>query len=238
MARTSQQNTRGNYLIVGVIALVAIAVVVALAVFNRPPSPPGDAGDTITLDESIPRGLTDDGFPYLGNPDAPVTMLIYEDLGCPNCRNLHRDVEPSVIENYIIPGNVRLVIFNIAFVSSQSLPGAEGAACASDQGKFWEYRQLLFENLGIRPFDRQNLVEFAESAGLDRRLFANCFDQELYAQEILDRSQTAFNFGITGTPTIDVNGERHVGMIPYDGSTPIQPSMKEILDKVLQKVEE
>jgi len=186
-------------------------------------------------DPSISRGLTEDGLPYLGNVDAPVTLRIYEDLGCHNCQDFFQNTEPSILENFVATGLVRIEIYTLAFVNSQSLPGAEAATCAQDQDKFWEYRDILFTNQGVNAFTRTNLVTWAEELELNRAEFASCYDQAVHQQEILRKSQLAFEVGVTGTPTTEVNGERHVGVLPYE--TQDQPGMRQILETALQEVE-
>jgi protein-disulfide isomerase len=230
VTKRMQKNPVSSYLVLGVIAVVAIVVVVVLVVVSSTPD------DTAALSEygpdpSIPRGLTTDGLPYLGNVDALVTMRIYEDLGCHNCRDFFRDTEPSVIENFIATGKVKVEIYTLAFVNSQSLPGAEAAACALDQDKFWEFREVLFTNQGVVAFNRTNLLTWAEDLGLDRTEFASCFDREVHTQEIMDKSQRALDVGVNGTPTTEVNGERHVGVIAFEQEG--APGMKQILDEAL-----
>jgi len=232
--KRAQKNTSNNFLILGIVAVVAVAVVIGLALSSR--SPTEAVQVNVGPDPSISRGLTEDGLPYLGNVDAPVTMRIYEDLGCHNCRDFFLDTEPSILENFVATGLVKIEIYTLAFVNSQSLPGAEAATCALDQDKFWEYRDVLFTNQGVVAFTRTNLVTWAKELGLNRAEFSNCFDQAVHQQEIIQQSQLAFEVGVTGTPTSEVNGVRHVGVLPYESQDEI--GMRQILETALQEVEE
>lgn len=232
MARNRKSRTN-VWLITGITTFIALVVVGLLILGNR--TPQADA-EHLELISDLPRGISLAGNPFLGAEDAPVVMLLYEDLGCPNCRNFYRDVEPEIITEFVESGQVRIEIYPLAFVNASSLPAAEGAACALEQDAFWEYREVVFANQGVRSFNRQNLVDMAEEIGLDRTLFADCFDQARYAQEIVERSQTAFEFGITGTPTSEVNGERHVGMIPFEYEDASADGMKQILENALAEV--
>jgi protein-disulfide isomerase len=126
-------------------------------------------------------------------------MLVYEDLGCPNCQNFYATVEPQVMSDFVAQGRVKIVIYTLAFVNAQSLPAAEAVACALDQGFFWQYRDAVFNNQGIRQFNRDNLIAFATELDMDVDAFSECFDLGTHTQEILQRSQTAYDFGITGT---------------------------------------
>ncbi len=233
MRNKKQKNSSNTYLVLGLIAVVAVVVVVVLVMSSTANTDP-TSGSEYGPDPSIPRGLTEDGLPYIGNADAPITMRIYEDLGCHNCRDFFRDTETSIIENFITTGKVKLEIYTLAFVNSQSLPGAEAVACALDQDKFWEFREILFTNQGVVPFNRTNMLTWAEELGLERDTFASCYDREVHKQVIIDQSQLALDVGVTGTPTSEINGERHVGVFAYDGA----PGMKQILEAELTRLGE
>lgn len=235
MASRRRDSSISRYIVLGIITFVALAVVLVLVLSNRAPV---EQVENPGPDLSIPRGITEDGLPFLGDQDAPVTMLIYEDLGCPNCQRFFEDVEPEVLENFVVTGDVRLVVYTISFVNQLSLPGAEAATCALDQDKFWEFRDLLFTNQNASSFERANFVAWAEQLGMDRGQFANCFDTAFHAQDIISRSQTAFEFGITATPTIEISGERNVGVPPYDSDDPALPGIKQILEEALSEVSE
>jgi protein-disulfide isomerase len=228
VSKKDVKNPASSYLVLGLIVLVAVVVVVVLVVSSTP-RVETSAGAEYGPDPSIPRGVTEDGLPYLGNAEAPVTMRIYEDLGCHNCRDFFRDTEPAVLENYIATGQVKLEIYTLAFVNLQSLPAAEAVACAMDQDKYWEYREVLFLNQGVVAFSRSNLVQWASDLGLDTQAFGSCFDQQTYRQTIMDTSQRALDVGVTGTPTTEIAGERHVGVFAFDGA----PGIKQFLDAAL-----
>jgi protein-disulfide isomerase len=230
VSKRKANNPLNSYLVLGLIAVVAIAVVVILVVSSTPRA---DATSSeFGPDPAIPRGVTADGLPYLGDANAPITMRVYEDLGCHNCRDFFRDTEPSVLENYVATGQVKLEVFTLAFVNLQSLPAAEAVYCAQDQNKYWEFREVLFENQGVVAFSRTNLVEWAGDLSLDTAAFSSCFDQELYRERIITISQQAMDVGVTGTPTTVINGERHVGVFAFDGSEG-SPGIKQFLDAAL-----
>jgi protein-disulfide isomerase len=222
---------RNRSIILGVSAL-AVIVVIALIVVNRPTT-----DVTVFGFDDLGKSVSASGHPVLGNPDAPVTMRVYEDLGCPNCKTFWADTEPDIIESYVKAGTVKIEIFTLAFVNASSLPGAEGVLCAADQGYFWEYREVLFQNQGVRAFDRSNLLDWAEDIGMDRSTFGNCFDLGKYQADVVEQSQQAFEFGITGTPTSEINGVRHVGVFPFI-STDVVEGMDSILTGALDSLAE
>jgi protein-disulfide isomerase len=210
--RTTDQTSR--LLVIGITTIVALVIVAVIVISNRPSQTDPDLLDLI---ESLPRGVDEtSGLPYLGEADAPVTMLIYEDLGCPNCRTYTLNVEPLVLRDFVVDGQVRIMIYTLAFVNQSSLPAAEGAICALDQGLFWEYRDVVFNNQGVRAFNREALVDFAGEVGLDQDTFSRCYDFGTQTDAILERTNQALDFGITGTPTTEISGERYVGVLPYE----------------------
>lgn len=230
--KSKQRSRRIPYLLYGGVGLIAILVVYALIQVGRP-KPPSDNPAVSGLDPSIPRGVTPEGLHYLGNSDAAVTIREYEDFGCHNCRAFAGNVEPKLIDEYITSGKVRLVSFPVAFVNSQSLPGAEAAACAAEQDKFWEYRYLLFANQGISDFNRTSLIAFAGVAGLDMDSFASCLDQDRYLSSVTNQTRLAQGFGINGTPTFEIGGSRYEGLLPFDSSDPETPGMVQIIERTL-----
>lgn len=221
-------------LLIGAVALGAVVVALVLTQIGRPPAPPRP-GENFGPEASLPRGITAEGLHYLGSADAPLTITLFEDMGCPSCRALWAETEPQLVEEYIQTGRVRLVIYTVAIVNAQSLPAAEALACAADQGSYWEYREVLFANQGVVGFNRPNLVQLAEQIGLDTGEFAACYDQARHQNEILNRSEAAFRFGIQATPTIEIAGTRYQGVIPFDRDDPDQPGMQQILDRALDQ---
>lgn len=231
---TRKKDTTSRFLVIGITSIVAIAVVAILVVNNRPRQ---TDSEHMNLLADLPRGvMPDSGLPYLGDPEAPVTMLLYEDLGCPNCLTFYTTVEPDILENFIVDGEVKLVVYTLAFVNAQSLPAAEGVACALEQDAFWEYRDVVFNNQGVRPFNRENLIVFAEEIGLDTQAFSECYDFGIHTQTIIEKSQTAYEFGITGTPTVEIAGVRYQGVTPYEREDP--PGIRLILEAALLQASE
>ena len=88
----------------------------------------------------------DDDF-VLGDPAAPVTMIIFGDYQCPFCGQAHNTAEKQVREKYVKTGKVKMVYrdYPLSFHPAAT-PAAEAAQCAGAQGKYWEYHDALFEN--------------------------------------------------------------------------------------------
>lgn len=112
-------------------------------------------------DPSIESGFTSEGFPYLGNTDAPVTLVEYSDYLCPFCGRHFAQTYPTLVDQYIRTGKVKLVFrdFPIAALHPNAPAGHLAAQCVAEQGieKFWRMHDLLFRSrnpglgLAIQP---------------------------------------------------------------------------------------
>ena len=225
----NQRDRRQTILVMVGIAAIALLATWALIGGNWPGglAGPVNAGP----DPSVPRGITDGGYHYLGNPDAPIKMVLYEDYACPNCRSFFEATEEALIENYVATGDVWLELHPIAIISANSLPAAQAVFCAAEQDAFWEYRELIFLNQGTLAFRRDNFGLIAERLKLDRDAFIDCYDRGAYEAPILQESVAAQNFGVEGTPTFIIAGER----FPKPGETTL-PDVFEILNQKLSEV--
>ncbi len=153
-----------------------------------------------------------DDDPARGPDDAAVTIIEFSDFQCPYCGRFFQQTLPQLMAQY---GNrVRFVYRD--FPLDQIHPNARNAAmaaeCADDQGKFWEYHDVLFSNqqaLGV-----PDLKRYAEELGLDAEAFAECLDSQKYNGEVDADLRDGLRAGVTGTPTFFINGKRVVGAQP------------------------
>ena len=91
--------------------------------------------------------------------------------------------------------------------------GAEAAECADDQGKFWEYQDLIWAN---RAVDLNSLKGYATQLGLDTATFNDCLDSGKQASEVQKDYQDGQSYGVTGTPTFFINGQLLKGAKPFE----------------------
>jgi protein-disulfide isomerase len=152
----------------------------------------------------------DRGF-AVGPKDAPVTIVEFSDFQCPFCKSATATVK-QILDKY--PGKVRLVFRDYPLVSIHPLaPKAhEAARCAAEQGKFWEYHDLLFERSPrLAP---QELKQYAQDLKLDAAAFGQCLDTGKYVAEVDRDTQEGMSLGLTGTPSFFINGRQLVGAQP------------------------
>ena len=194
--------------IIGVIVIGALLLSLALIYPNVMP-----AGEITTV-ESYPRPMAD--ATAMGDPNAPVTIDVFEDFQCPACVYYTEEVERRITETYVTTGQVYYVFHHYPFLDSistskESHQAANASMCAMEQDKFWEYHDILFanwngENAGA--FNDRRLIIFAETIGLDMDLFTSCFEEDRYQAEIQADYDLGGVMGVSGTPSVFVNGEQ------------------------------
>ncbi len=144
---------------------------------------PGVFGPGAYADEhrGIPAGFTADGAPYLGSKDAPVTLEEWSDYQCPFCRRHYQETAPTLLEQYVRPGKVRLVFrdFPLESLHPTSMAGHIAARCVGRQGaeRYWAMHDALFERqaeLNHLPDPGPFLAELAAGIGADKAAVIAC----------------------------------------------------------------
>ncbi len=166
--------------------------------------------------------------PSLGPADAPVTIIEFSDFQCPYCRRA-RSVVRELSATY--PDSVRIVYRHLPLdrLHPRARAAAEASACADEQGQFWEYHDLVFDN-GQRLAD-DDLLQYARSLELDEERFAACVESHRYADKVQRDSDAARAVGISGTPAFVVNG------IILNGVQPMS-RFAELIEAELRQLEE
>lgn len=159
----------------------------------------------------------------VGSASAPVTMTIYSDFQCPICKRFLTTELPSLLREFVAPGTLRIESRDIDVVDraggSESLNLAIGGACAAEQNAYWPYHDLVFWNQGRENsgyHDSAFIDRMAAAAGLDLAAFDTCRAGSSVRQAVLRATSAAAGDGIAATPTIEVNGQRFVGLPDYD----------------------
>lgn len=197
-------------------AALVIAAVMGLAVvlvgFIIYLSTSGSGGGLLASTLDVETGFTEEGYPYRGSPDAPVTIVEYSNYLCPHCRDFALETLPKIHDKYIKTGKVRYVVHYFTF--DNAIQPTEAAMCAADQGRFWEYDHLLF--LDQRYYTRDDLLGYAEQVGLNVETFTECLDGGVHFEELQKSTMEGFAVGVNGTPTFFVNGEQVIGAYPFE----------------------
>ncbi len=185
---------------------------------NQPTQPEGDATKiaAVTSADHI-----------RGNTNAPITMIEYSDFECPFCLQFHSTLS-QVLTDY--KDKVRLVYreFPLRSIHPQAEKGAEAAECASDQGKFWEMHDKLFDLNQAQNLNVDSMKAAAKDIGLNTSKFNDCLDNGKAAAAVEKDYQDGIAGGIAGTPGTFINGQYLAGALPYS-------DVKTIIDGLLKK---
>lgn len=151
--------------------------------------------------------------PAVGPADAPVTIVEFSDFQCPFCARAGPTVK-QVLARY--PEQVRLVYrhYPLDSIHPRARPAAVASACAAEQGKFWEYHDLLFAN--PKKLAAEDLTGYAEQVGADAAAFGQCLDEGRFDADVDRDVADAREAGVTGTPTFFINGRVLGGAQPLD----------------------
>ena len=120
------------------------------------------------------------------------------------------------MEEYVEDGTLRIEWHDFPYLGQESLTAAVAARAAQDQGKFWEYHDLLYRNQsGGYPLEK--LLGLAGEAGLDVETFeSDLADPDRYTEIVADDFREGQQRGISGTPTFVINGRVIAGLQPLD----------------------
>ena len=222
----TENKTQSNPYVIPAAIVVAGALIAGAVVFsqNSDISKSGTAsivGDQVLTDENPapkPLNISIDlnDWPAIGNTDAPVVLAEYADFACPYCAKFAADTLPSIKKDYVDTGKILLIYKDFPVVGGDR--AAEAAHCAREQGKYWEYHNLLFEK---QSSDRGtwNTAEthraYAESLGLDADALVSCFNDRKYQSKVQASAAEAMQNGGQGTPFFIVNKTPISGAQPY-----------------------
>ncbi len=151
-----------------------------------------------------------DAFYAKGPPKAKVVIVEFADYTCPHCRDAYLTLDKLVKAH---PENIRLVFIDFAFLSQLSKQLAAAAYCAHQQNAFWPYHGLIFEKQA--ELSEASILAFAKQLNLNAELFNRCLSSEA-AEAMVEKGKTeGERLGVTGTPTLFINGSRYLGEISF-----------------------
>ena len=158
----------------------------------------------LTAPEPPVYEIATDDPPAQGSADAPVTIIEFTDYQCPSCAGL-RPVMDRLLAEY--QGKARLVARDFPLQKHPyAFKAAEAAEAAREQGKYWEYTTILFQNQGALGPDQ--LKEYARQSRLDLEMFDATLASGKFAEKVRRDIQDGVRVGIQATPTVFVNGRR------------------------------
>lgn len=148
--------------------------------------------------------------PIKGDPDAAVTVEVYEDFGCPGCAVYHQNVLPEVEQAYTDDETIRYEHRDLPIPAAgdTSWEAANAARAVQDQAgddAFWEYVGLLYENQAQLTTDLFGTL--AEEVGVDGEAVRTAATEQQYDETVQSDRQRGVEMDVSGTPTVVVDGE-------------------------------
>ncbi len=200
-------------------AVTSTAAVTESASVTVASGPPADALPVMAAQTSTsltdladfggaPVGFTDAGFPFIGDPNAPVTMVEYSDFLCPFCGRHVMETLPTLIDEYILTGKLKLVFrdFPIAELHPNAPQGHQAAWCVGqeDPVAWWGMHDQLFSRQSewsqlADPSDF--LASVAEEVGADAALYEECMASGETIALVDDAIAEGQTLGFSGTPS-------------------------------------
>jgi protein-disulfide isomerase len=192
-----------------------------------------------TKQQSPPLKISEDNDPIIGNMDAEITIIEFSDFQCPFCARFHVQTLPTIMDEYINKGTVKLVFrdFPIQSIHPNALPASVAAECANEQKKFKEMHDVLFEKQN--EWSNQNIEsvmntfsQYASDLGLEEKAFDSCLKNGKYIEEIQKDLDDGRTYGISGTPGFFI-GNDQIGFIELKGAQPFE-NFKKVIDNQLK----
>ncbi len=168
--------------------------------------------------EKVDRAVLENGeFPFLGNPNASTTIVVFGDFRCPFTKSAM-----PIIKQLVGTYGYKIKVVFRNFSSDKLRPGANRLSqigvCAYEQGKYWNVSDYLFAKqddlpVSLAPADLAVLVGETD---LDLNKLNTCLDSSAAAIKVNQDYVDGYKFGVGGTPSFFVNGQKVEGVVPFD----------------------
>lgn len=225
----------------GAIAAAVVAVVVIVVVAGGGSSSPSTTTTAVTQ----PGGGTEakstfEGVPQrgdtLGKASAPVTLTVFEDPQCPFCRQWNIDTLPTVVQNYVRTGRIKIVYRGVVVIGDNSLVGLAAIYAAAEQDKLWQMAEALYERQGDENsgwITTAVVRDAASEVGLKPARIVTAMKSNTVLAKIRTSINEAQSLGINGTPTFAV--QKQLGTLQQLQVSGLEPGdFTPALDRALQ----
>ena len=187
----------------GLGALVVIALLGSQVIGN------GSPGTGNSAEISI------EGEPMVGNPDANITIVEFSDFQCPYCAQFSQQTYPQIVDNYIESGQVKMVSKDYPLTEighDWARPAAMTAECVYREGgdeAFWNVKEKIYNNQNSISGGNveSQIIGYAQEENVSADAINACLNNGNPGQEVDQDKREGRNSGVTGTPTVFVNGE-------------------------------
>jgi protein-disulfide isomerase len=222
--------------VVGTTALVVTAAVLVWAATDRRPgaAAAGAAAAPSNLVDTVDLTLASAGH-IKGSKQAKVAIVEFSDFQCPYCGRFAKDTLPQIKRDFVDAGVAQFIYRDnpLETIHPFALKASAAAACAEQQGKYWEMHDAIFSQQ--RELTDASFLEHAKTLHLDTAIFSKCLDGGAAAQIKEDKAE-ASRLGVQSTPIfligrVDSKGtikvtKRINGAAPYET---FKAALKELL---------
>src|SRR5688572_2581813 len=197
----------------GAVAVIGVLVVGYAATRSAAPA-------ATTVDAAALNGPVE-GY-VMGSPTAPIEIMEYGDFECGACAQFAIVTEPQVRELLVQTGKARFRFFDFPLsMHPNSIPAHLAAACANDQGKFWEMHDQLFQNQhrwngGVTRNPDGQFESYAKAIGLDTKAWETCYDDRRHLPRIQASVAQGNTMRVNATPSFIIGGKLYSGGLSYD----------------------
>ncbi|WP_073947722.1 DsbA family protein [Streptomyces kebangsaanensis] len=158
-----------------------------------------------------------------GKADAPVVMIVYSDFQCPFCGKFARETEPELVREYVDKGVLRIEWRNFPVFGDESERAARAAWAAGQQGRFWQFHDVVFGKPRERnqgQFSAVRLRDMAREAGVaDLDRFGTDMESEAAGEAVNTDQEEGYGLGVSSTPAFLVNTTPVLGAQPLTAFT-------------------
>ena len=203
--KAKHQDNSTLYVVLGTVVFALVLIVVAVVSAQQQKNKPASA-DLVVGSEPHARGAE----------QPKVTLSVFSDFTCSHCQAFSQEVG-TLLDSF--PDSLKFVhrYYLLGGETSPSEFAAEANEAAGAQGKYWEYQKLLWDNFG--KITRDELITYARTLGLDIDKFTADLDGRVYRARVVQDYTDGKALGITGTPTIYLNGKKHEGSYSIESLT-------------------
>jgi protein-disulfide isomerase len=225
-SKKASTSNRAFYLIIAVIAIGGIAALTYASTRSNA------LANASPVDTTLPP-VKSEGY-VMGSPNAPLEVIEFGDFECPACGRFAVLTEPDLRKNLIDAGKIRWRFIDFPLsMHRNTWQASRAAACADEQGKFWPFHDLLYDNQ-----DRWNteatsnpdklMKEYGRQLGLNAQQFDKCVDSKKYQAKIQAHLALGEQRKIQSTPTFVIGDQQVASALPYD-------QFKQLVDSALAK---
>jgi protein-disulfide isomerase len=213
-AKKSSASNRAFYLLIAGIAIVGIAALTYAT--NRP----GNGAVASPIDTTLPS-VQSQGY-VMGSPSAPIEVTEFGDFECPQCGRFAALTEPDVRTRLVNTGQIRFRYIDFPLdIHRNTWNASRAAACADQQGKFWEMHDAIFaaqDRWDGEATDNPDKVlkQIGKQIGLNTDQFDKCIDTKATQAKVQAHWKLAMDRHLNGTPTFIIGNQQIAQFLPYD----------------------